>query len=177
MKMYKLEFDVSNFDWLETSKENMKKFCQLFDGTHLKDSWEIPQAKRMNLEGERPLGDAPEFVLPTFSKKALDSLMPLMKDDVEVLPIEFEGSFLYGINVITILDNVIDYDLSEYETFDGKRIIYFDKYVFRKDVDISQNIFKVANFKRGDIFVSQKFYDTIHNCGLEGFKLKLVYEG
>ena len=176
MKIYELDFDVSNYVWLKTSKENMRKFCQLFDGKNLKDSWVIPKAERIDPEEGRPLGDAPEFVLPTFSKRALDALLPLMEGDIEVLPVEFEDSYLYGINVTTVLDNVIDYDLSEYKTFSDGTIMHFKKYVFKNDAVGEKNIFKISDEDLGSPFVSQEFYDAVRDNGLEGFKLKLVYD-
>lgn len=178
MKIYELDLDVSKYAWVKTVEDVNADFIQMFDGRKLKDSWNVMELERMPLEEERPLGDTPCFTIPVFSKKALDALMPLMKDDIEVLPFKFEGSFLYGINVTTVLDNAIDYDLSEYRMFrDGKRIKFFDKYVFKNDAILGKNIFKISDKKIGYIFVSQGFCDTIHNCGLEGFNLKLVYEG
>ena len=54
-------------------------------------------------------------------------LYPLIKNEVELLPLSLDDDLLHGINVTTVLD-AIDYDLSEYLTFrDGKRIMYFKK--------------------------------------------------
>lgn len=122
------------------------------------------------------MGDAPGFTIPVFGKKAMDVLYPLLREDVEILPMQFEGGELYGINVLTILD-ALDYDLSKYITFrDGKRIMAIQKYVFKSSVIKGKNIFKIENEKHRDPFVSEEFYNAVIDGGLEGFKFELVYE-
>lgn len=36
------------------------------------------------------------------------------------------------------------------------------------------NIFKITDIPRGDVFVSEDFYNTVINNGLKGFKMELV---
>lgn len=176
MKIYKLCFDVDNYENIETCQEVSVDFYQMFDGTSLKGKWRSLKVKRMEPEKGLKLGDAPGFTIPVFGKKAMDILYPLLKEDVEILPMQFEGGELYGINVLTVLD-ALDYDLSEYRTFrDGKRILAIQKYAFKPNVIKGKNIFKIENEKHRAPFVSEEFYNAVIDGGLEGFKLELVYD-
>ena len=100
-------------------------------------------------------------------------LYPLIKNEVELLPLSLDDDLLHGINVTTVLD-AIDYDLSEYLTFrDGKRIMYFKKYFFNFKY---YNIFKIKDLRRGYVFVSDSFYQSVIDNNLRGFKLEQVFE-
>lgn len=93
-----------------------------------------------------------------------------------ILPLRLNDEIIYGINVLTIID-AIDYDLSEYKTYrDGKRIMVFKKFEFKEKAVQGRNIFKISDFPRGDIFVSESIRETIEENNLKGFKLELVYE-
>ena len=174
MKFFELCFDLDNYENLQLSKEASVEYYQMFDGRKLRESWLNPEVKRMEPEEGKKLGDAPGFNIPVFNKRAIDVLLPLIEDDIEILPLEFEGGELYGINVITVLD-AVDYNLSEYVTFrDGKRIMAFRKYAFKKDVIYGKNIFKIIDERLRYAFVSEKFYDLVKEHELEGFKMEYV---
>lgn len=176
MKIYKLNFDVDNYDNLYIPGDVSADFYQMFDGNSIKGVWRKLKVKKISNKKERILGDAPGFTIPVFSTKALNALLPLIKNDVEILPIDCDGLELYGINVLSVID-AIDYKLSDYETFrDGKRILAFHKYVFRSKQIKDRNIFKIPDERRREAFVSQLFYDTVVNNGLKGFKMELVWQ-
>lgn len=177
MKIYKLRFDVDNYENLEPLEDISIETFQMFDGTSHIESWNKMRVKKMNSEKEMRMGDAPGFIIPVFSKKATDILMPLIKNDVELLPIECEGIEMSGINVLSVI-NAVDYEKSEYKTFrDGKRILAFQKYCFKPEIVGKRNIFKIPDEKRREAFVSEKFYNAVLENGLEGFKIELVWEG
>lgn len=176
MKIYRLNFDVNNYKSIRLCENVNAQYYQMFDGTSLKDSWRIPKVMEYEEDKDLKTGDAPGFNIPVFNKKALDILFPLIKKDVEILPLQLKDELLYGINVLTIID-AIDYDLSEYRTFrDGKRIMSFKKYAFRDEMIKNKNIFKIIDLKRGEVFVSEIFFDYVRDNNLEGFKMELIYE-
>ena len=176
MKIYRLDFDVNNYKSIQLCEDVDSDFYQMFDGTSIKERWETPRVKFYEDDRELKKGDSPGFNIPVLNKKALKSLFPLIKDDVEILTLQLNNEILFGINVLTVID-AIDYDMSEYRTFrDGKRIMAFKKYVFRDDMIKNNNIFKIIDLPRGDIFVSEEFCNSILDNNLEGFKLELVYE-
>lgn len=176
MKIYRLDFDVNNYKSIQICNKADADYYQMFDGTSILDKWE--QLDVMYYEEDKDLkaGDAPGFHIPVLNKRALDILLPIIENEVEILPLRLYENKLYGINVLKIL-NAIDYDLSEYKTFrDGKRIMAFKKYVFKEESIKGYNIFKIIDQPRGDIFVSEEFKNLIDNNLLEGFMLELVYE-
>lgn len=176
MKIYKLCFDVDNFESLRLCESSTVDFFQQFDGTKLGNTWSTIEVERMEPDKKLKLGDAPGFVLPVFTRKATDILLPLIKDDIEVLPIRLGNISLYGINVLTVLD-AIDYAKSDYVKFsDGKRILAFKKYAFRVDAVAGKHIFKIKDERRRYAFVSEEFVDAVNNNGLEGFRLEEVWD-
>ena len=174
MKIYKLNFDVNQYENLMPVIPFDFKTIQSFDGRkHLK-SWKRLAVSRMEPEKGLPLGDAPGFTIPVFSAKALDCLLPLIKDFVEVLPLEFEEEY-YGINVTTVL-NCIDYIKASFKTFhDGKKIMLFERYAFTNAID-GYPIFKIVDEKTRSAFVNEDFKKCVENNGLQGFKLKSVWD-
>ncbi len=174
MNIYRLKFDVNNYKSIQLCERVDSEFYQMFDGSSIKDNWEIKKVKEYDEDKDLKEGDAPGFTIPVLNQKALDLLFPIIKDDVEILPLKFKDSLLYGINVLNVID-AINYDLSEYRTYrDGKRIMTFKKYVFIDNMIKDENIFKIIDLPRGDIFVSELFYNTVYENKLEGFKLEQI---
>jgi len=177
MKIYKLDFDVDNYRSVELCEEAEADYYQMFDGRSLKDNWRILRVKEYDEDQDLRVGDAPGFHIPLLNQKALELLRPLIQNDVEILPFQFGDELLYGLNVTTVLD-AIDYSQSVYKTFrDGKRIMAFQKYSFKNSIVNNKNIFKIIDMPRGDVFVSESIFSIIVDSKLEGFELKLVYEG
>lgn len=129
----------------------------------------------MEPEKNLELGDAPGFIFPVFSKRALDCLSGLINKDVEVLPLVFDEQEFFGINVITVLD-AIDYENSIYRTYcDGKRIMTFKKYAFISSVIKDVPIFKIKDEKTRYAFVSEDFKNKVEENNLLGFQFELVW--
>lgn len=176
MRIYKLDFDVNNYKSIQLCEYVSSDYYQMFDGTSIKDKWTTLKVKYYEDDKELKSGDAPGFNIPVLTKKALDVLLPLINDDVEILTFQLNDETLFGINVLTVID-AIDYDLSVYRKYrDGKRIMAFKKYVFKEDMLRNKKIFKLIDLPRGDIFISEEINNTIFDSGLKGFKTILVYE-
>lgn len=178
MKIYKLKFDVSKYDILTPETKMGYEFYQMFDGRRISEEWHELKVVRMNPKSKKPIGDVIpfEFTMIVASKKALDLLMPLMGQAVEVLPFEFEGKKMYGLNVIDVVD-AVDYRNSEYVTFDSSdKIMYFEKYAFLCEKLTGKSIFKIPDAAKGHAFVTEKVSDLIEEAGLKGFKLEEVYD-
>lgn len=110
MKIWQLVFDVDNYDNLLPAEGCSVEELQSYDGRAHIEEWEPIKVERMYPEKRLELGDAPGFsYFPVFSNKALDVLLPLIRDHVEVLPLDFAEKPLFGINVTTVLD-AIDYE-------------------------------------------------------------------
>lgn len=177
MKIWQLNFEVDKYDNIIPISELSADEIQSFDGRSKKNTWKPLLVKRMEPEKRLELSDAPGFIIPVFSKKALEVLFPIVKNSVEVLELKFSEKELWGINVISILD-VIDYSKAKYKTFgDGKRIMAFQKYAFRMcDELLSNNIFKIVDEKRRRVFVSDRFKEIVEKNNLSGFRFILVWD-
>lgn len=176
MKIWQLVLDVENYDNLLPAEGCSVEELQSYDGRAHIEEWEPIKVERMYPEKRLELGDAPGFsYFPVFSNKALDVLLPLIREHVEVLPLDFAEKPLFGINVTTVLD-AIDYEKSRYRTFrDGKRIMAFQKYAFRTNVIEGVHIFKISDEKVRRAFVSEQFKNLVDDYSLKGFNLRLVW--
>lgn len=176
MKIWKLVFEVDEYDNLITEKELSIEEIQSFDGSSKLSNWEPLKVIRMEPEKKLELSNAPGFIIPVLDKKGLDVLLPLIEKEVEVLPLVCDEKDFYGINVTNVSD-CIDYENSKYKLFsDGKRIMKFTKYSFIEDKVRGMNIFKIVDEPRRRAFVSDEFRNAVLKVGLTGFKFKLVWD-
>lgn len=176
MKVWKLKFELDEYENLIPDKEFTVEDIHSFDGKKQLQNWIPIKVKRMEPEKNLILSDAPGFLFPVFSKRALDCLYSLIKSNIEILPLRFEENEYFGINVITVLD-AIDYQNSDYKTFrDGKRIMAFKKYAFFNSKILNVPIFKIIDEKTRYAFVSDEFKKIVETNELTGFKFELVWE-
>lgn len=125
------------------------------------------------LEGKE-LSNAPGFYshIPVFDKVTLESVMDLIKDSIEVLPLLCPDGEFYAINVIEVL-NCINYDKAEFKTFrDSKRIMRFIRYEFIKNIVSGKHIFKIVDEPLRKPFVSDEFRQRVIDSNLNGFIFK-----
>ncbi|KNF07337.1 hypothetical protein CLPU_18c00190 [Gottschalkia purinilytica] len=177
MRIWHLNFELEKYDMMKVTKEEDCLILLEFDGTKKKDTWELLSVTRM--EEEEFLSDAPGFIhpaIPIFNYKALNILKDLIDDSIEALELRCEEGEFHAINVIKVL-NCIDYEKSEYKTFeDSKKIMRFEKYVFKEECVKGNNIFKIVDEPKSKVFVSDKFREKVLESGLTGFKFDLVWD-
>lgn len=177
MKIWKLKFELDEYDNLIPVKAFSAEEIWRFDGHELKKDWKPLPVKRMEPEKELELSDAPGFTIPVFSKKALVLLQPLLQDSVEILELLFDEGDYYGINVTAVLD-VVDYEKSKYIKFKSSdRIMLFTKYTFRVCEELKKHhIFKIVDEPRKGVFVSEEFKEAVKKNKLTGFKFELAWD-
>ena len=176
MKIWELNFEVDEYDWLVSDPPFTFEERHSFDGRRHLKTWKKVLVKRTEPEKQLELGDAPRFTLPVLSKRALRYLKPLIKENTEVLPLKFNESKYFALNIITVLD-AIDYEKSVYTTFsDKKKIMLFDKYAFIEEKISNIPIFKIVDEPRGNGFVSDEFKRMVEDNDLLGFKFVLVWD-
>lgn len=151
MRIWKLKFEVDNYDNLIPVKELSVEEIWAFDGHELKRNWKPLAVKRMEPEKGLELSDAPGFAIPVFSRTALNLLEPLIQESVEVLELLFAEKEYFGINVTSVLD-VIDYEKAQYIKFKSSdRIMMFTKYSFKMCDELKKHhIFKIIDEPRRD---------------------------
>ncbi|MBE5862793.1 MAG: hypothetical protein E7295_08080 [Lachnospiraceae bacterium] len=178
MKIWKLSALLNEYVVLEGIKDYSLEEIRSFDGRRKSTEWDPLIVKRSIDSAKRELSDFPGFILtPVFSERALRFLLDLIKDDVEVLKLNFDEGNYYAINVISVLD-VLDYQKAKYKTFrDGKKIMWIEKYEFKMCKDLeSSHIFKLIDEKRGDPFVSDEFKKIVEKNELTGFHFELAWD-
>ena len=178
MKMWMLDFEVDEYDNLVTVHHMGLEEMRSYDGRRKKRGWQPLAVRRMEPEKGLALSNAPGFAshIPVFDDKALEVLLPLIKNEVEVLPLAFSERNFYAINITTVLD-CIDYDKSQYRTYsDGKRIMVFERYSFKEKLIKNKSIFKIIDEPLRNPFVSDEFRDLVISSGLTGFEFKLVWD-
>lgn len=174
MKVWKLRFDFDEYNYLTPIKRFTVNELWDFDGRSLVDTWK-PREFRLAKNNKQELSDAPGFEFPILSPKAYNVLKSIIGESVEVLDVLYGEEKYYGINILAVLDT-LDYENSEYETFDNSdRIMVVHKYCFRKTKELEQNhIFKIKEEKY--YFVSDEFKTVVEQNHLKGFRFQLVWQ-
>lgn len=161
------EYNCTGFDC-----EYDAEFVTSFDGRKLSPSW-IPLPVKF-LYKSRKKGDCPSLqIVPFFSTKAVTVLSEIMGEDVEYLPVSGEASKFTIVNVIKLID-ALNKQKSILEYFDDGRIFNYSKLVLDPKKLSTENIFKLVEFPRTDIIVSDKFKDAVEKAGLKGFAFEKV---
>ena len=143
-----------------------------FDGRKLSDNWKPLPVKF--LYRSRKKGDCPSLqIVPLFSAKAIKVLREIMGENVEYLEVTGEASKFTIVNVIKLVD-ALDREKSVLEYFDDGRIFNYTKIVLDSRKLSTENIFKLIEFPRTDIIVSDKFKDAVEKAGLKGFAFEKI---
>ena len=174
MKIWKMRFELDKYNYLVPIEPFTVPEIWAFDGQSLVDTWK-PREFRLAKKKRQKLSDAPGFEFLILSPRAYDILCDVMGKSIEVLDVLYNNEKYYGINILSVLD-VLDYEKSEYETFENSdRIMAIDKYCFRITEELKQNhIFKIKEEEH--YFVSDEFKTTVEKNNLKGFRFQLVWQ-
>ena len=178
MKIWKFGAVAERYDSLTPADGYTYEEMMSFDGRSHKNDWTCRKVvPNINPKKNPKFGDYSECMgVLVFSKKAIEKLYDLIKDDVEILPLECDYGDFSLINVTTVLD-AIDHEKSEYKYIDGtKQIMYFKKYVFLEEVIKGYDIFKITDKRGSFIFASDRLVQTINQSKLKGFRFELVWD-
>ena len=174
MKIWKLEYDVNNYEAF--IPEAGLFAIDDFDGTSQKEGWQPMKMVPADPKEHLPFGDAAYLTTPMYSRRALEVLLPLMGDSVEILPMLCDEGDYSAVNVIDVID-AIDYEKSKFERFKcSGRIMCFDKYAFVPEKVAGKHIFKIVDHPKSNSFVSDEFMQVVEKNGLTGFKSELVWD-
>ena len=178
MNIWTLEHEKQEHIMFYTIEKWDIAYTLSFDGSKKADSWNKPQIYSDYHPESHPYVDYPGFVYHTavciFSKKATDVLLPVIRNDVEVLPvISTEGSYC-AINVTNVGD-YIDYEHTKAKLFKSSgRIMSFLALAFQQDAIKNTNIFRLPVGPK-KYYVSDSFRNAVLNNDLSGFRFDLVW--
>ena len=191
MRIYKVDADFKRYDSCSVDYDacaqehefGKNELLFRFDGTSKADGW-WPRIMVRNFDSpKKKLGDYINKIssdVIILEKNALEKIRHIM-GNVEVLPLACDFGDYWAINVLAVLD-CIDYDNSEYVTFDNSfingrlRVMNFKKYVFREDVVRGHHMFKIIDTPRSAIFVDEVFVNAVKEHKITGFEFELVWE-
>lgn len=104
--------------------------------------------------------------------KAWQILEPLIKNSVELLPLQCDSGEYSIIKVIDVAD-CLDYSRAVVKRFDNGRVMHVVAYAFKDGCIGDRIIFKLPECGTR-VFVSQAFKDCIESHGLKGLFFKQV---
>ena len=183
MNVFKLTPDCNRYQNLVfASKEDWAIFDR-FDGRSILPSWpqpvvEVLRDKKFNRN--LPPGDFPSLFLPgvpVFSLRAVSVLRSILQENGETLPLSCGEGEYFAFNVTTFID-ALDESNSEIERFESSgRIMRVLKFAFFPDMLREAAIFKIPQFRRTQVYVTDQFRNIVVNNHLIGFVFVKVWEG
>jgi hypothetical protein len=178
MRIFKLRSDVEGYRWLDLVDESGFDLLGELDDGPAGTLWSPLAAEWIedDLNAGKPKSDFPTLgTTPVFSQRAIDTLLDLLIENGEILPLEVEDGNYYVFNVTRELD-AFDENRSDVVRFSTGRIMKVTRYAFHADKLHGPAIFKVPQV-RGTIFVTDPFVERVEKAGLTGFEFEKVWEG
>lgn len=181
VKIWLLKEDTNFYEQITLVDNGIEAWESLNSLFHeMKSSKDYKPIRACVIETDEKLkcGDIPYLSpgKPVLTKKAIDALKFLITTNAEVLPIHCEGRELYILKVTNQLDAI---DLQKSDILfmpDGERIMRVKKFVFKPEVVLNQNIFKIKNQLYAKVFVSDEFRNKVIESNLQGFKFIEVWD-
>lgn len=115
--------------------------------------------------------------IPIFSKRAVQALAPYLTTNVELLPLQHPTWNFYAVNVTRLIDG-LDYEHSVIEYLEEHPTVIknVSRFAFKKDVILDYPIFKIPEYKRLRVFVTDAFKEAVEANGLKGFEFRLLWD-
>jgi hypothetical protein len=181
LKIWQLKSNLDGFETLQlvNADQDYDKYFKekIYTNFLLINKWERVYVHTQ--DGEK-YSDNPHFWagagIPVFSKKAIDALHELLRDNVELLPIIHNKYEYFIIHITNVLD-AIDYSKAQLKRLKSGLIVGFEKYAFLGD-KVKSDIFKVYlndNIYPSCVFVTDKFREFVIKSSLAGFDFVEVW--
>lgn len=158
--------------------EGSEQFRVELDGTPRRETWKPVRVKLLRKTSRRKLlsSDAPWHSTSNliFRTSAIEKMKPILATHGELLPLECPDAELWVFNPTVVLD-ALDEQASVASRSIHGGIYLIDKHVFRVDVVAGVDIFRLANWRTGPTFLSDRFVDLWNASGLRGLEFKKLW--
>lgn len=178
MKIWQWGYESDNYDSFTFPNQN--EFNQYFDpnfnGMVIGDKWgSVHFETYRSRKACDCTGVGSNY--PIFSDRAVQVLAPYLSCNVELLPLKHLTMNFYAVNVIRLLDG-LDYKHSEIEFVEGHPnfVKNVNRYAFKIDVIHDYPIFKIPEYRRRRVYVSDAFKEAVEENGLKGFTFELLWD-
>jgi hypothetical protein len=176
VKVYQLQ-NQEGYQFLRGSSTDDSDIIHRLAGSPAGQHWAPPRVTLFResdfFEGAPPC-DFPRLEgVPVFSVKAVDALRDVLEIHGEVLPLlceDCEGRDYLAFNVTTVID-ALDVPRSDVKFFrDGVRVMHVTRYEFIPERLAGVAIFKLPQFAKSTVYVTDAFVQQVQDHGLTGFK-------
>lgn len=177
MKVWRLEADVDRFASFTTDTPWVFAHKDRFDGRSFRDDWEPPVLDSLD-DTPLPMGDVLGFTLGLLlSARAVTVFQDLGVNNMEFLPVQWQGQEYYWANVLGTLD-CLDKERSAclYSPTTPGRVLFVQRYVLKEEMLRDVLIFRVKDEPLRAGFVTEAVLDAIRKAGLRGFRYELVWD-
>jgi hypothetical protein len=141
-----------------------------FDGEPLQSVWHPFGVRLITDGGRRKETDYPglDDVIPVFSQRAAEAIMPLIEGEAELLSIDSPIGRLYLLNVIRIV-NALNEIESDFERYPDGRIAYVNRPVLQLDRVPHGGVFKISHLNPGPVFFCDDVVAALRAANCIGF--------
>ena len=181
MKIYKLRCG-KGFQWLLPEKESDNDLLR-FGGMPLASSWKPIRMRHISrLDNRGPIlrerGDFPGGAGVVISNKAKREIGPLLERYGELLPLIAEDDELYWVLNVTRFVDALDVGMSDvlYATGDREKILMVNKYAFKPDALVGEQIFKINQLPRGQVYFTDECVTSICSGKLRGMDFYSIWQ-
>jgi hypothetical protein len=178
LKVYHLQSQSGGSQFLRPATVEDGAILEALAGMPVKHDWPTPTIRLFResdfFDGTVPV-DFPLLIpgVPVFSPQAVAALRDVLDMHGEVLPLACEdcdGRGYVAFNVTTVID-ALDVPRSAVKFFrDGARVMHVTRYDFIPERLAGVAIFKLPQFVKGRVYVTDAFVQLVQDHGLTGFK-------
>lgn len=176
MRIYELRPDVESYRWLSLADESQFDVLSDLNDKPAGAAWRPLAIEWIEdeLNNGKPESDFPTLgTTPVFSHRAVNSLLDLLVENGELLPLELNGTTFFAYNVTRRVD-ALDEKRSEIVRFGSGRVMRVSRYEFYPEKVRGLSIFKLKQL-RPDVFVTDVFVKRVLDAGLAGFEFSEIW--
>jgi hypothetical protein len=181
VNIYRMLPERGGFRWLTLAGPPDLGLLFVVQGLPAAEHWTAPTVATLELdfadEGlPLSLPDFPVFTTPAvFSRRGVDSLLDLLVESGEILPLQCDEGEFFVFNVTRMLD-ALDEGASELKRFGrrgGGKVKQIVRHAFLPE-RVTASVFRIPQ-KPLRVYVTQRFVDRVEEAGLTGFRFDHVW--